>query len=67
MSEQRQDKATERQKQVIRRCRDRGQWFHTFDGAGGYHATQGPTDQQIETMSKQEASRLISAIVAGGD
>lgn len=56
--------ATDKQRNVIRRCRDRGQWFDVFDGAGGY-GMNGPTDEQIHAMSKSEASRLIASILAG--
>jgi len=53
--------ATPKQIAVIERARR--DWFDIFDGAGGY-GMNGPTDEQLELMTKDEASSLISEILA---
>jgi hypothetical protein len=54
--------ATDKQKSIIERCRDRGDWFDAFDGLA--YGTRGPSDEQIAKMTSHEASGLIEVILA---
>lgn len=53
--------ATPKQLAVIDRARS--DWFDLFDGAGSY-GMYGPTDDDLETMTIEEASNLVGAIIA---
>jgi len=57
---------TTKQLSVLRRCRDRREWFDTFDGSGGYDCMRGPSDAQLAAMSRTEASALVGIIMDGG-
>lgn len=56
--------ASERQINVIRRCRDGGRWFDTFDGSR--YGLDGPTNEELDVMSFKEASDLVGIILDGG-